>query len=128
VDSRQFLIDGDNLIGNWGGPRPGDDRRNEVVHRVETLCLRLHATAVVVFDHPTAAGSSGPVTVMIAPADQTADDVIRRLVDRAPSTASLTVVTSDKPLYSYARTRGAAILRVHEWNALERDQFSRPTG
>jgi hypothetical protein len=30
------------------------------------------------------------------------------------------VVTSDKPLYSYARTRGAQVLRAHEWNALAR--------
>ena len=28
--------------------------------------------------------------------------------------------TSDKPLYSYARTRGARVLRAHEWGAVER--------
>jgi hypothetical protein len=30
------------------------------------------------------------------------------------------VVTSDKAVYSYAKTRGASVLRAHEWNALER--------
>ena len=30
------------------------------------------------------------------------------------------VVTSDKAVYSYAKTCGASVLRAHEWNALER--------
>jgi len=30
------------------------------------------------------------------------------------------VVTSDKALYSYAKTAGASVLRAHEWNTLER--------
>jgi hypothetical protein len=30
------------------------------------------------------------------------------------------VVSSDKELYSYAKTMGAAAIRAHEWNALER--------
>ena len=34
--------------------------------------------------------------------------------------ADLLLVSSDKALYSYARTRGAAVLRAHEWNALAR--------
>ena len=59
--------------------------------------------------HPTA----------IAPGSD-ADTVIRELIDRAPHPADLIVVTSDKALYSYARTMGAAVLRAHEWNALER--------
>ena len=29
-------------------------------------------------------------------------------------------MTSDKALYSYAKTRGASVLRAHEWNALAR--------
>jgi hypothetical protein len=50
--------------------------------------------------------------------------VIREMVDRAARPAELVVVTSDKPLSSYARTRGAQVLRAHEWNALARG--SRP--
>jgi rRNA-processing protein FCF1 len=58
--------------------------------------------------------------VRVADRGQTADDVIRALVDAAPSPAEVTIVTSDKPLYSYARTRGARVLRAHEWGQLER--------
>jgi predicted RNA-binding protein with PIN domain len=62
----------------------------------------------------------GAVSVRVPPAGQDADSVIRALVDSAPSPQDLIVVSSDKALYSYARTRGARVLRTHEWNALER--------
>jgi predicted RNA-binding protein with PIN domain len=115
---RRLLVDGDNLIGHWGGPRPGDDRREEVVRRVSALCARLEAEAVVVFDPGRAVPAAARVVVRLAEDD--ADTVIRALVDAEAEPAELTVVTSDKPLYSYARTRGARVLRAHEWGALER--------
>jgi predicted RNA-binding protein with PIN domain len=62
----------------------------------------------------------GAVTIRVPPEGQDADDVIRDIVKKAAHAADLIVVTSDKALYSYVRTLGAAILRAHEWNALER--------
>jgi hypothetical protein len=62
----------------------------------------------------------GPVALRVPPPGQDADTVIRELLDRAPRPAELIVVTSDKALYSYAKTAGAPVLRAHEWNALER--------
>jgi hypothetical protein len=47
--------------------------------------------------------------------------LIREIVDAAARPAELVVVSSDKPVYSYARTRGARVLRAHEWNALGRE-------
>jgi hypothetical protein len=41
-------------------------------------------------------------------------------VERAKRPSEIIVVTSDKALYSYCKTLGAAVLRAHEWNALER--------
>jgi predicted RNA-binding protein with PIN domain len=121
LPSSHFVVDGDNLIGSWGGPRPGDDLRAEVVRRVAAVCARLGATACVVFDR--APGRGAPeidgVTVQVAARGQSADEIIRAMVDAAPSPDDVTVVTSDKPLYSYARTRGARILRAREWRALE---------
>jgi predicted RNA-binding protein with PIN domain len=118
--SRRFVVDGDNLIGSWGGPRPGDDRRSEVIQRVDEVCARSGADAIVVFDPGRAPERTARVEVHVAAAGTPADDVIRALVDAAASPAALTVVSSDKPVYSYARTRGAMILRAHEWNALPR--------
>lgn len=118
----RYLIDGDNLIGSWGGPRSGDDRRAEVVRHVNHVCRRLGSTATLVFDR--VAGplpDSDVVTTVVAASGETADDLVRAMVDAATDRDQLTVVTSDKPLYSYARTRGAHILRCHEWRLLGRD-------
>ena len=123
--SAPYLIDGNNLLGSWGGPRPDDDRRGEVVRRVAAFCRARGARATIVFDgHPLrpdfVTQDLGPVSVRVPPAGQDADTVIRELLDRAPRAADFIVVTSDKALYSYAKTMGASILRVHEWNDLAR--------
>jgi predicted RNA-binding protein with PIN domain len=120
-----YLIDGNNLLGSWGGPRPPDDRRGEVVRRIAAFCRAKGARATIVFDgHPLrddmAAQDLGPVSLRVPPAGTDADTLIRELVERAARPAELIVVTSDKALYSYVRTLGAAVLRAHEWNALER--------
>jgi predicted RNA-binding protein with PIN domain len=120
-----YLIDGNNLLGSWGGPRGEDDRRDEVVRRVAAFCRARNVRATVVFDgHPLrpdmAAQELGPLTVRVPPPGQDADSVIRELVERASRPAELTVVTSDKALLSYVKTLGASVLRAHEWNALER--------
>ena len=60
------------------------------------------------------------MSVRTPPHGEDADSLIRRLIRAATNPAELTVVTSDKALYSYARTFGAHIMRAHEWNALDR--------
>jgi predicted RNA-binding protein with PIN domain len=124
-----YLIDGNNLLGSWGGPKGQDDRRNEVVKRVLAFCRAKNAKATIVFDgHPLrpemATQDLGPVTLRVPPAGTDADTLIRELLDRAPRPAELIVVTSDKAVYSYAKTCGASVLRAHEWNALERKAVS----
>jgi predicted RNA-binding protein with PIN domain len=120
-----YLIDGNNLLGSWGGPREDDDRRAEVVRRVAAFCRARGARATLVFDggplRPELASQDlGPVSIRVPQQGQTADDVIRELVERTLRPADWMVVTSDKALYSYVKTLGATVLRVHEWNALER--------
>jgi predicted RNA-binding protein with PIN domain len=127
-----YLIDGNNLLGSWGGPLPGDDRRQEVVRRVSAFCRAQGARATLVFDGGPLRGERpeqdfGPVALRFPPRGQDADTVIRGLVDGAAHPAGLVVVTSDKALYSYAHTRGARVMRAHEWNALERS-LSGPAG
>lgn len=119
-----YLIDGNNLLGSWGGPR-GNEGRAEVVRRVASFCRARGASATVVFDggplrNDVCVQTIGAVTIRTPPQGQDADDVIRMLVKRAPHAGDLIVVTSDKALYSYVKTLGASILRAHEWNALER--------
>jgi predicted RNA-binding protein with PIN domain len=52
-----YLIDGNNLLGSWGGPARGDDRRNDVVRRVAAFCRAKNVKATIVFDgHPLRTG------------------------------------------------------------------------
>jgi predicted RNA-binding protein with PIN domain len=125
-----YLIDGNNLLGSWGGPRSDDDRRGEVVRRVAAFCRAKSVKATLVFDgHPLrtdmASQELGLLSLRVPPPGGDADTVIRELVERAPRPAELIVVTSDKALYSYVKTLGAAVLRAHEWNSQERHALSR---
>jgi predicted RNA-binding protein with PIN domain len=120
-----YLIDGNNLLGSWGGPAIPGDGRTEVLRRVSAFCRAKGARAVLVFDGApfrpdVGAQELGSVSVRFPAEGHDADSLIRDLVDGARSPAELVVVTSDKALYSYARTRGARVLRAHEWNALAR--------
>jgi predicted RNA-binding protein with PIN domain len=120
-----YLIDGNNLLGSWGGPTRDDDRRPEVVRRVAAFCRAKNVRATLVFDgHPLrpdmAAQDLGPLSLRVPPAGTDADTVIRDLLDRTARPGEWVVVTSDKAVYSYAKTCGASVLRAHEWNALER--------
>jgi predicted RNA-binding protein with PIN domain len=120
-----YLIDGNNLLGSWGGPRDGDDRRGEVVQRVAAFCRARGGRATLVFDgHPLRADLAqqnlGPLTIRVPPVGEDADTVIRELIERAENPRDWIVVTSDKALYSYVKTLGASVLRAHEWNQLER--------
>jgi predicted RNA-binding protein with PIN domain len=121
-----YLIDGNNLLGSWGGCG-AKDRRWEVVQRVAGTCRKRGLSATLVFDGApfrTERQALGALRLCFPRVGQDADTVIRALVDGSPSPSSWTVVTSDKALYSYVRTRGARVMRAHEWNALERKPAS----
>jgi predicted RNA-binding protein with PIN domain len=128
-----YLVDGNNLLGSWGGPAVPGDGRAEVLRRVAGFCARRGARATVVFDgapfRPELGDQElGRVSVRFPPPGRDADSVIRDLVDAAARPSELVVVTSDKPLYSYAKTRGASVLRAREWNTLDRESKGAPGG
>lgn len=121
-----YLIDGNNLLGSWGGRAVPGDGRHEVVRRVAAFCRARGARAIVVFDgapfRPELEDQQlGPLTIRFPGPGRDADSLIREIVDQAARPAELIVVSSDKPVYSYARTRGASVLRAHEWTALGRE-------
>ncbi len=121
-----YLVDGNNLLGSWGGRARGDDGRLEVLRRVAAFCRARRARATVVFDGAPLRPDQphqqiGAVTVRVPPEGRDADSVIREIIDRAARPQEWIVVTSDKPLYSYVRTRGARVLRAHEWNVVARE-------
>ena len=120
-----YLVDGNNLLGSWGGPSREGDRRIEVVRRIAAFCRAQGGRAVLVFDGAPfrdehASQELGAVSLRFPRPGSDADSVIKTIIDGASRPQEWIVVTSDKPLYSYVRTRGARVLRAHEWNALER--------
>ena len=107
-----YLIDGNNVLGSWGGPAVPGDGRMEVVRRVAAFCNARGARASLVFDgapfRPELGDQElGRVSLRFAPQGRDADSVIRAIVDAAARPGEILVVTSDKALYSYAHTRGA---------------------
>ena len=108
-----YLIDGNNLLGSWGGPTREDDRRPEVVRRVAAFCRAKKVRATLVFDgHPLrpdmAAQDLGPLSAARAPRGQRRRHGDPRAARPDPKARRVVVVTSDKAVYSYAKTRGAS--------------------
>ena len=128
-----YLIDGNNLLGSWGGPKVRGDGRVEVVRRVADFCRARGARAILVFDgvpfRPELGDQDlGRLKIRFPAEGADADGVIREVLDESPRPTEIVVVTSDRALYSYARTRGASVLRAHEWNALARGGTPAPRG
>jgi predicted RNA-binding protein with PIN domain len=125
-----YLIDGNNLLGSWGGPAIEGDGRLEVVRRVSAFCRARGARATIVFDgapfRPDLGGQElGPVSLRFPPSGVDADTLVRELLSRSERPAEITVVTSDKALYSFARTRGADAWTARDWNAEARGAVPR---
>ncbi len=132
-----YLIDGNNLLGSWGGPAGAVgsdvDARTEVVRRVAAFCRSRGAKAVLVFDgapfRPELGTQElGLVSLRFPERGRDADSLIREILDRAPRAREFLVVTSDRALYSYALTRGASVVRAHEWNALSQGRAPKRRG
>ncbi|MCG6921848.1 MAG: NYN domain-containing protein [Acidobacteria bacterium] len=126
-----YVIDGNNLLGSWGGPAVRGDGRVEVLRRVAAFCRARGARATIVFDGAPfraelGGQEMGRVSVRFPPTASDADSVIREMIDAAARPSELTVVSSDKAVYSYARTRGARALRAREWSALARGAAHHP--
>ena len=126
-----YLIDGNNLLGSWGGPAVPGDGRVEVLRRVAAFCRARGARATIVFDgapfrSELGGQELGEVSVRFPPLGSDADSVIRELIDGAARPSELTVVSSDRAVYSYARTRGAGAVSAREWNALARGAKHHP--
>lgn len=117
-DSPLIVVDGYNLILRSPELRPGPDRtlreaREKLVNLLSWAIGAGEARFIVVFDGEQAgeAGSAGGrVEVRYARAPQSADDLIRALVeDRVEREERLTVVTSDLAVARHARAMGAEV-------------------
>ena len=91
-----YLIDGNNLLGSWGGPAVAGDGRHEVVRRVAAFCRAKGARAIVVFDgapfRPELVEQHlGGVTIRFPAPGVEADVLIRQIVDEAERPGDIVV-------------------------------------
>jgi len=117
VSDRLIIVDGYNLILRTPDLKPAGGRTlAESRQKLENLLAWMMGPEVrflVVYDgadgigHP---GRSGPIETRFSKPPQTADDLIRALVeDLVDRNDSLTVVTSDAEVARHARAMGADI-------------------
>lgn len=120
-----LIIDGYNVMHalavkrEWPG-KTFQDRRRGFLAKLNAYAAGRRDRITVVFDG-TKGGDEmgggetvGMIDARYSPRGVEADELIRNLVDAAPRPGELLVVTSDKPVASYARTRGAAVARSDE--------------
>jgi predicted RNA-binding protein with PIN domain len=115
-----YLIDGNNLIGHTKSISYHDPlARQKLLDRLMPFLETKRHKATVVFDGPSQPLRKNHwIQLVFAGYHSKADDRIRQLVEKAKSPREICVVSSDNPVYSYARTCGAQALKCHEFNRL----------
>lgn len=113
-----IVVDGYNLIHRTPDLRPGPDRtleqsRDKLINLLSWTVGTGDARFLVVFDGedgPEETSGSGRVKVRFSRRPQTADDVIRAIVEaEIDRVEQLTVVTADLEVARHARAQGATI-------------------
>jgi predicted RNA-binding protein with PIN domain len=113
-----YLIDGNNLIGAIRVIDIRDKTAREKMTRMLGAYQRAKKNRVtVVYDGPPPDGIRpvthiGGLRVIYSGPESDADTRIRRIIDESSDPKSLTVVSSDRQVYSHARWRGARAMRV----------------
>jgi len=117
MESRLVIVDGYNLIHRTPALKPGAERtlresREKLVNLLSWVVGAGDAKFLVVFDGQEGGGDTkqGRVEVRYARAPQSADDLIRTLVEsRIDEVERLTVVTADLEVARHARAMGADV-------------------
>jgi predicted RNA-binding protein with PIN domain len=117
-----YIVDGNNFLG-FAHPGQHRDPENRMALVRKLLAFRRHSGArvILVFDgrlsDELAALAAGEekFRVLQPPEGESADDVIRTLIDRQKDRRRLFVVSSDREVRSYAREAGAQPLACRDF-------------
>ena len=117
METRLVIVDGYNLIHRTPSLKPGPERtlreaREKLVNLLSWVVGAGDAKFLVVFDGQQGGGDTrqGRVEVRYARAPQTADDLIRTLVEqKVEEVERVTVVTADLEVARHARAMGADV-------------------
>ena len=120
-----LIVDGYNVMHalpasrEWPGVQFKDRRRGFLEHLGEYAAGKPHRITVI-FDGTKGgeemggADQVGSIAVRYSPRGVEADDLIRRMLDESTRPSDILLVTSDKSVSFYARTRGASTARADE--------------
>jgi len=120
-----YLIDGNNLIGRTRGiDLRAPNARQQLLRRLahfRNLPGKRPPRITVVFDgapepHFPHGSSFQGVRLLYPKPNSDADAVIREIVESQRNKRALTVVTSDRSLYNYARACGVRVITCEEFN------------
>ena len=117
MSERLIIVDGYNLILRTPALRPGADRTlaasRDKLENLLAWTVAPGARFLVIYDGATGIGrpgKSGRIETRFSKPPETADDVIRELVEKVVGhSEGLTVVTSDAAVARHARAQGADI-------------------
>ena len=107
-----LLLDGYNVTKTGYGTLPLVDQRTRLLSSLEGLASRTKAEITCVFDGadvdtPPVVAGPRRVRLLFSDAEETADELIVRLVDAEPPGRPIAVVTSDQEIVSTVRRAGA---------------------
>ena len=120
-----YLVDGNNFLG-FAHPGQHRDPENRMAQVRKLLAFRKFtgSRGSLVFDGRVSddlaalAGGEEKFRVIQPPEGESADDVIRRLIDRQKDRRRLFVVSSDREIRSYAHKAGAQPLPCRDFAAM----------
>jgi len=119
-----YLVDGNNFLGfAFPGRHRDPENRMALVRKLVAFRKFTGSRVVLVFDGRVSddlaalAGGEEKFRVIQPPEGDSADDVIRGLIDRQKDRRRLFVVSSDREIRSYAREAGARPLTCRDFAA-----------
>ncbi len=124
--SLHYLLDGYNIIKQTSDLSRGtlENQRQALIHWIEARSPQgsLKNSVTIVFDGKEeffGSHSSAHVKVVFSKGQQSADDLIKKAVEKYPYKKNLVVVSNDKDITLYVRALGASVLSVQQFLMLD---------
>lgn len=117
---KSILIDGYNLLHQMPEIRSEMDQnpdgaRSRFLHRLSAYAQTVHASLTVVFDGAQSPHAKFPRIKISFSKNETADAVIKRMVDKPHRVQKPLVISSDLEIVNFARQCGAKTLSSQEF-------------
>lgn len=120
-----YLIDGNNFLGRTISPVYRDPQhRYDLARRLLIFQRVTRSRVILVFDGPPdprlleAEAPGGKFSVLFPPPGETADAVIKDLLASLKDLRRFFLVSSDRELRAFARSRGARVLTCAEFDGM----------